>query len=122
MGNGTLVDLSVAADAFGGGGHRLEFYGDTGTLILSNATNDYASGFELMLRRRQDATFESLIQADTGTGDGRIKAVASIVRRFIDAILQNKTASPGLAEGLRVQFLLEAARKADRAVQWQSVT
>ena len=121
MEGGTPVNLSVAADAFGGSGHRLEFYGELGTLTLSNASADYVNGFELLLHRRQNLKPESLHQPDTTSGDGRITAVSSILSRFIDAITEHKAVLPGLAEGLRVQFLIEAAKRADRAGQWQNV-
>ena len=121
MEDGTPVSVSLAADAFLGGGHRLEFYGESGTLVLSNATPDYVNGFELLLGRRDDPKLVLLMQEDTATGDGRVTAVSQILQRFFDGIAQGKAVLPGLAEGLRVQSLLEAARRADRAGQWQNV-
>ena len=121
MESGTPVSLSLAADTFLGGGHRLEFYGENGTLILSNATADYVNGFELLLGTRTDLDLVPLIRQGTASGDGRITAVARIMQRFLDGIVQGNAVSPGMAEGLRVQSLLDAARRADRAGQWQNV-
>jgi predicted dehydrogenase len=113
--SGLRADLTAAADAPLGSGHRLEIYGDRGALVLENPTRDYARGFRLSVGTREDGT---LRPADAGDfpadADGRIAAVVPLVRRFIDAALGGPPVSPNLEHGLRVQRLLDAARESAR--------
>ena len=50
--SGAGGSLQMSCASFLGSGHRLEFYGDDGTLVLANPTADYFRGFELMQARR----------------------------------------------------------------------
>ena len=52
--SGAGGSLQMSCAAFLGSGHRIEFYGDDGTLVLANPTLDYFRGFELMHARRAD--------------------------------------------------------------------
>lgn len=115
--------VSVAADAFLGNGHRLEIYGDAGTLVLDNPGADYARGFKLSLGTRNDPKL-SLVETvgDDDHADGRVYPVSRIAGRFVEAILNGKPASPTLADGLRTQLLLDTARLADCTGTWQAVT
>jgi len=121
LASGCSVGLSVAADAFLGPGHRLEIYGEQGTLLLENCTTDYVNGFALSVGTRETGGLATRPTERFPHVDGRIGAASSIVRRFIDAILANTTVDPNLAHGLRVQQLMAAARAADRSGCWQSV-
>jgi predicted dehydrogenase len=115
-------NAAIAADAFLGPGHRLEIYGDAGSLVLENPTFDYMRGFTLRVASRKIGQFEDLAVAqDSGNQDGRIAAVGRIVSRFLDAIERGGEVSPNLRDGLRVQVLIDAARAADRTGTWQSV-
>jgi predicted dehydrogenase len=113
------VSVSIAADAFLGTGHRLEVYGEDGTLVLANASPDYAQGFILSLGTRGTP---ALAPVATGSpvadGDGRIAAVQSVARRFIDGITSGATTTPNLHDGLRVQVLMAALREADGTGTW----
>jgi predicted dehydrogenase len=106
--------ISVSTDAYFGGGHQVEIWGDRGTLVLSNSTADYASGFEVSV-----ATFESgrldVVGRDESSVDvdGRIVPVGRIARRFIDAIEDRSTSiTPNLDDGLHVQHCLDQIRHA----------
>lgn len=122
FGSGVPGALSVAADAFLGPGHRLEIYGDQGTLVLENRTADYARGFQLCTGTRQTRTLiEATAAEPDGSVDGRIAAVASIARRFLGAISGGAPAKPDLADGLRVQQLIDAARDSERLNRWQEL-
>ena len=55
--------------------------------------------------------------ADQGS-DSRIAPVSRLVRRFIDACETGGSASPGFAEGYRVQCLIDAARRAHASGRW----
>jgi predicted dehydrogenase len=114
--------ISVAADSFLGSGHRLEIYGDTGTLVLENTTPDYGRGFVLSLGTR---AAPRLTPIETPGGDahadGRVYPASRIAGRFLDAILSGGEVSPNLTHGLRVQQLLDTVRLAHQSGSWQTV-
>ncbi|MBK7539467.1 MAG: Gfo/Idh/MocA family oxidoreductase [Myxococcales bacterium] len=121
LADGTPVTLAVAADATGASEHRMEFYGDDGAMVLDNRGGDYAAGFSLTVSRRgQPPAQVELPVAEPG--DGRVLAVASLVRRFLDATGGGASVSPGLADGLAAQRALDALREADRTGTWQSLS
>jgi len=121
--SGASGTLSMSSACFAGSGHRLEFYGDDGALVLSNPTTDYMRGFTLQLARRPNAALAPVALDDDPLdrqfpADGRIAPVARLASRFIDAIEQKRPASPGFAEGYRVQELLEAVRRSHERGAW----
>jgi predicted dehydrogenase len=114
--------LSIAADAFLGPGHRLEVYGDSGTMVLDNATADYARGFKLSLGTRASPRLAAIEAAeDDSHADGRVYPVSRIAGRFIEAIRSGQSVIPNLEHGLRAQLLLDTLRLADRSGSWQAV-
>lgn len=121
MASGCPVSMSVAANAFMGSGHRLEIYGERGTLVLENRTGDYVNGFTLSVGTREKGAFATEPSEPPQNSDGRIGAVSAIARRFVDAALNGGTVEPNLAHGLRVQRLIAAARTANETGAWQSV-
>jgi predicted dehydrogenase len=113
--------VSIAADAFLGPGHRLEVFGDAGTLVLENPAKDYARGFQLFLGTRSNPTLVPFVASgDDENSDGRVYPVSRIACRFVDAILGGKGSFPNLDDGLRVQELLDALRLANRTGSWQT--
>lgn len=115
--SGPLVSLSMSCASYLGSGHRLEFYGEDGTLVLHNRTADYMRGFELFHARRGAATLDRIPvedPADAGQPDGRIAPVSRLARLFLDAIEKGGTPQPGFAEGYRVQQLIDAAQRSHR--------
>lgn len=119
--SGAAVSLSVSSHAFLGNGHRLEFYGDQGTLILDNATSDYARGFRLLHGTRTSDRLEVVCSADRSGADGRdgrIAVVARLVGRFVSWFETGIPKAPSFKEGLRVQSLLEAARRSHDSGHW----
>ena len=50
--SGAAGNLVMSSASYLGSGHRLEFYGEDGTLVLANPTTDYMRGFELIHARR----------------------------------------------------------------------
>jgi predicted dehydrogenase len=102
--------LSVCTDAFLGSGHRIEIYGDRGTLTLHNPTRDHGSGFRLSLGTRANDALEAVPCVETESGpDGRLTPVSRLVRRFVDAIERGEQTTPNLSHGVRVQALLARA-------------
>ncbi len=119
--SGFIATVTVCTDAILGHGHRITFYGDRGTLLLDNPTEDYAGGFTLALAKRGEDGFKEIrpkgSRATLGE-DGRIRAVSGIVERFVAWIQKGKRAGPDFADGYRVQWLIQCARDSDRKGCW----
>jgi predicted dehydrogenase len=122
--SGAGGSLQMSCASFLGSGHRIDFYGDDGTMVLANATADYFRGFELMHARRADPALKPVVIEETAGdqhSDSRIVPVARLVRRFIDACESGNSGSPGFAEGYRVQCLIDAARRSHATGRWIDV-
>jgi predicted dehydrogenase len=113
--SGAAGSIAMSSASYLGSGHRLEIYGEDGTLVLNNPTPDYMRGFTLMHGRRPAASLSPVaIEADPLDAkhqDGRVAAAARLAARFLDAIERHTTASPSFADGHRVQILIDAARR-----------
>jgi predicted dehydrogenase len=119
--SGAGGSLQMSCASFLGSGHRIEFYGEDGTLVLANPTADYFRGFELRHARRADTSLQQvgITEADGDqSADSRVAPVARLARRFIDACERGGSPSPGFAEGYRVQRLIDAARRAHASGRW----
>jgi len=123
--SGASGSLAMSCASYLGSGHRLEFYGEDGSLTLLNTTSDYMRGFELRLARRPATAFAQVEIDDPVDldfpGDGRIAPVSRLAADFLDAISQGSTGWPGFAEGYRVQTLLDTARRAHQSGGWLDV-
>jgi predicted dehydrogenase len=116
--------LAMSCASYLGSGHRLEFYGEDGALMLINDTADYMRGFRLSaVRRPADAMtpVEVADPVDRRFPDGRIAPVSRLVAGFLDAIENGQPTSVGFAQGLRVQALLDAARRANNLRRWLDI-
>ena len=123
--SGAAGILQMSCASFLGSGHRIEFYGEEGTLVLANPTSDYFDGFELSLARRSDRALQKVTIETASCGrlpDSRIAPVARLVGRFLDACESGRRATPGFAEGYRVQLLIDTARRAHGSGCWMEVT
>ncbi len=118
--SGPLVSLSISCASYLGVGHRIEFFGEDGTLVLHNPGADYMRGFELFHAKRPGTL--TLVPVtdliDAQFPDGRIAPVSRLAKLFFDAIENGGTATPGFAEGYRVQRLIDAARRSHRQGAW----
>jgi predicted dehydrogenase len=122
---GPAVSLSMSCASYLGAGHRLEFFGEDGTLVLHNASLDYMRGFELFHAKRPAAALERIPvedPLDAQFPDGRIAPVSRLAKQFFDAIESGGTATPSFAQGYRVQQLIDAARRSHRQGAWVGVT
>jgi predicted dehydrogenase len=122
--SGAGGSLEVSCASFLGSGHRIELYGAEGALVLSNPTADYFRGFDLRLGRRGDDALKPIAIEDTEQdrfADSRIAPVSRLVRRFMDACEHGGSPSPGLADGYRVQCLIDAAQRAHASGRWIDV-
>jgi predicted dehydrogenase len=119
--SGAGGSLQMSCASYLGSGHRVELYGDDGSLLLDNPTTDYFRGFTLRCARRADTALQSVAVEDIGADpavDTRVVPVARLVRRFIDACVSGGRATPGFVEGYRVQILIDAARRSHAAGHW----
>jgi predicted dehydrogenase len=122
--SGAGGSLQMSCASYLGSGHRIELYGEDGTLVLANPTADYFRGFTLLQARRGDERLEAVAQAQAGgdaSADSRIAPVARLVQRFLDACEHGAAAAPGFAEGYRVQELIDAAWRAHSTGRWVDV-
>jgi predicted dehydrogenase len=114
---GQMASLSVSCASYLGTGHRIEFYGEDGTLVLHNPGPDYMRGFELFHAKRPMAAMDRIAVEDPFDikyADGRIAPLLRLASRFLDAIEAEGPIYPGFAEGYRVQRLLDAAQRSHR--------
>jgi predicted dehydrogenase len=121
--SGPLVSLSMSCASYLGIGHRIEFFGEDGTLVLHNPGVDYMRGFELFYGKR-GASLERIgviDPVDAQFPDGRIAPVSRLAKLFLDAIENGSTAAPGFTEGYRVQCLIDAARRSHNQGAWIDV-
>jgi predicted dehydrogenase len=117
--SGATGTLALSCASYLGSGHRLEFYGEDGALVLMNLSpNFYMRGFTLSHARRPAAVLSSVeIETDPrdiGMADDRVAPVSRLAQRFLDAIEQRGSVSPNFSDGYRVQFLLDAARRSHK--------
>jgi len=121
--SGAGGSLQMSCASYLGSGHRIEFYGQDGTLVLLNPAADYFRGFTLLAAQRGDERLQGVdVKDEFGeAADPRIVPVSRLVRRFLDACESGAGASPGFAEGYRVQCLMEVAWQAHATGRWMDV-
>jgi len=108
--------LSVSMNTNFGNGHRLEIFGNKGSLTLENTGADYMNGFTLKVKSASGEKTETFPDP-TGFSDGRVVAVNRVVKKFLDSIESNQNVGPNLFDGARNQFLMEASRKSSQTGQ-----
>jgi predicted dehydrogenase len=120
--SGAAGHIAMSCASYLGSGHRLEFYGEDGTLTLVNATVDYMRGFRLSTARRPASALIPIEVDDPidreFPADGRIAPVSRMAATFLDGIETGQSTAIGFGQGLRVQALLEAARRANHHGHW----
>jgi predicted dehydrogenase len=117
FGNGRMANLCVSCASYLGVGHRIEFYGEDGTLVLHNPSSDYMRGFDLFYAKRPTAAMARITiedKLDAQYEDGRITSVSRLAKRFLDAIESGVSMRPDFRDGYRVQQLLDAAERSHR--------
>ena len=116
--SGAAGSVFCDAAARGEKTHYLSVLGQNGTLILENAAEDYARGFVLCRSDRGQSDRHVLFAAEPEGepgGDGRIAATSSLIGRFLGkdpaSAQMEVDRVPDLNEGLRVQCLIDLARR-----------
>ena len=118
--DGPLASLSMSCASFRGSGHRIEFYGEDGTLVLENRTADYMRGFVLSYAKRPgDMAVVPVDDTDDAEHpDGRIAPASRLAVQFLDCLADppryKPNAAPDFAAGYRVQQLIDAAQRSNR--------
>jgi predicted dehydrogenase len=118
--SGPLASLSMSCASYLGVGHRIEFFGEDGALVLHNPGADYMRGFELFHAKRGGSLERVSVSdpIDAKYPDGRIAPVSRLAKLFFDAIESGGSATPGFAQGYRVQQLIDAARRSHAQSKW----
>lgn len=120
--SGATAGIHINTCAPLGTGHRVECYGEEGVLLLENPTPDYIRGFRLSLGTRKDAlSTVDVAEIPAQPADGRIAAVSVLTRKFADWVMGGSPARPDFTDGLRVQELIDAARRADQQAGWVEI-
>lgn len=119
---GVAGSLVMSAAAYRGSGHRIEFYGEDGAMVLDNPGADYMRGFALRLAKRPGEFADiALPAAEDIWQDGRILPSSRIAWRFLDWVHGGGPAEPNFVDGVRVQYLMDAARRSHAAGAWVGV-
>jgi len=113
--NGVPSSLCVCGGSFLATGHRVTIYGQQGSLVLDNPSRDYVSGFTLWHGTRETDKLECVGRepVDTPETDGRIAPVGRLAKRFVMWAREGAAGAPDIGDGLRVQQLLDAARRSN---------
>lgn len=110
--NGNIAfSVNISTNSVAGSGHKIEFYGSNGCIILENNSQDYMAGFTLKYKTRDNAWVVKDKANNVVSGDGRVAPVAKLIEKFSESILGgnmiDKSDYPDFAAGLRVQRLLD---------------
>ncbi len=118
--SGPQISLSMSCASYAGIGHRIEFFGEDGTLVLHNPTADYMRGFDLTYAKRPGALERIAVDDpfDAQFPDGRIAPVSRLANKFLDAIETGTQTAPDFKAGYRVQRLIDAAQRSNRLGHW----
>ncbi len=115
--SGVTGSMTLCTSAFLGTGHRLEFYGDVGTMVLGNPDSDPVRGFRLLTGTRKSGKLEVKSvenRSPKSSEDSRVDAVARLAGRFLDWVDEGVASGPRFQDGLRAQELLNAAVSSSR--------
>ncbi|MGH7680023.1 MAG: Gfo/Idh/MocA family protein [Gemmatimonadaceae bacterium] len=115
--SGVPGTVAMSANAVAGPGHTIQIFGERGMLTLFNPGPAYFDGFTLTLGTRESV---SPIPVERIEKD-RIDVVGRVMRRFVDAIVSGGSVEPNLTHGLRVQRLIDAARRSSKDRSWVKV-
>lgn len=120
--SGATGSLSISTAALHGSGHRIEIYGESGTLVLANDTLDPILGFQFSYGARDGIGLEIIAkeapdQLEIGE-DHRVAPVSRLVQRFIDAVSGGPPVRPSFADGVRAQVLIDAVRESNTTGAW----
>lgn len=109
-GKGIPAKIHVAFKGKGLPTHEVRVIGKKGTLVLAHRGRDYAKGFFLRIQTPRRRSPRSLaVRSSWPGGDGRIRPVRSLLRRFCQSIRSARLMRPNLEDGARIQAWLGKA-------------
>lgn len=95
--------------------HIVELKGENGLILLKNFSDDFVDNFELIvttLDKTQKIVLGNNPQFyNNKKEDSRVKLIVPIAKRFINWCHDDLPAKPDFSDGVRVQGLIESARK-----------
>ena len=101
--SGAYGTVTASCNAPSATGHRIEIYGEDGSICLENRTRDYLTGFTATCASRDGpvpVAIEPVRPAEAATmQDGRVRTVSALMRQFIDWIEKGEPAGPDFQEG-----------------------
>jgi predicted dehydrogenase len=110
--NGATAHVTVCSNAPFGSGHRVEFHGDRGSLVLASPSATAMDNFALGVGQIGDTALQNIDVTEPltlpPTTDNRVVPLARLTRRFVDWIDTGVATRPNFADGWRVQQLIEA--------------
>lgn len=106
--NGSAGTMTISSGSPTASRHSIEILGTTGTLVLSNDSENPVHGFMLQYHKAQNSV-GYLIEPEQSDVDCRVPAASQIVRRFVDWILTGQKTNPSFRDGLDVQRVIESA-------------
>jgi len=130
---GSRGSIHISTDAPLPHHHQIDLVNPSRILRLLNQGSDYTRGFKVFsgFNRASDPLQQIFPEVEPLPGsvsvaaeaaevvpDGRIEATSRLVRKFIDGVLGGSPAHPDLADGFRVQFLIDAARRSNAEGRW----
>lgn len=121
---GATGSLTIGTHSPNGSGHRMEFYGEEGSLFLHNPSEDYIKGFRLSLGTRKSGKHEFVNTRDAledSVSDGRIAATSRLTGRFVEWVAKGQPARPNFEVARRVQHLMDAAQTSALQGKWIDV-
>lgn len=111
---GAVATVRITTNTVCTSEHRVELFGTQGRLTLLNEGRDYVRGFRLLRSSPPECAVVVETESFPGEDDGRIHAARSLIRRFGDWIESGVPQRPSVADGHRVQQLIESAVIADQ--------
>lgn len=117
----------ISSVTYGGRGHWIEVYGDTGTLVLgSENLKDYVHGFHLWGAAAGDPLQELAVperlQFPKTYPDGRIAPFIRVVDHWVNCIDSGCSQAPDIQNGVYSQRLMALSRQSHAENRWIEVT
>ena len=119
LAGGAQVAASVSNARPGETLHHWSIGGEQGAMVLENPTPDYMHGFSLTHYGRAESVLLSRPDPVIPE-DGRLAPFTTLAERFVGAVRAGDASAsrPSLEDGVRVQALADAARRANSEGRW----
>lgn len=118
--DGTPVVFSISNVVHAGRGHRIEVFGERGTLILGSSNlKDYVHGFKLWHAADgqadpQEPSLPDRLRFPREFPDGRMAPFVAMARQFAEAVRTGRNAPPSFEDGLESQKVCDAVKQSAR--------